>query len=120
METQPQLLLLQKTMLVAEGSGRALCPEINMWLLARPMMNEWMREELRPDVRLREAVATAEDAINRLGEVARMLERGAGWLAEGRVHLHPDEINLLRLTGAGFAWIPWLIALAALVYVIAS
>ena len=120
METQPQLLLLQKTMLVAEGSGRALCPEINMWSLARPMMNDWMREELRLDVRLREAADAAEEAIGRLGEVARMLERGAGWIAEGRVHLHPDELNLLRLSGARFAWIPWLIALAALVYLLAS
>ena len=36
METQPQLLLLQKTMVVAEGVGRALNPEVNMWQLAQP------------------------------------------------------------------------------------
>ncbi len=120
METQPQLLLLQKTMLVAEGSGRALCPEINMWSLARPIMNEWMRDELRPDVRLREAAGAAEEAIGRIGELARVLERSAGWLAEGRVHLHPDELNLLRVTVAGFAWIPWLITLAALIYALTS
>ena len=66
------------------------------------------------------AAGAAEEAVGRMGEVARALERGAGWLAEGRVHLHPDEINLLRLSNAGFAWVPWLIALAALVYAIAS
>ena len=120
METQPQLLLLQKTMLVAEGSGRALCPEINMWSLARPIMNEWMHEELRLDARLREAAGAAEEAMGRMGEVARMLERSADWIADRRVHLHPDELNLLRLTGARLVWIPWLIALAAVVYAIAS
>ncbi|MFO1152407.1 MAG: 2-polyprenylphenol 6-hydroxylase [Rhodospirillales bacterium] len=120
METQPQLLLLQKTMLVAEGSGRALCPEINMWSLARPMMQEWMRDELRLDTRLREAAGAAEETIGRISEVARLLERSAGWLADGRVHLHSDELNLLRVTRAGFTWAPWLIALAAVAYAIVS
>ncbi|MCY3828426.1 MAG: 2-polyprenylphenol 6-hydroxylase, partial [Rhodospirillaceae bacterium] len=43
METQPQLLLLQKTMLVTEGVGRTLNPDINMWTLARPLIEAWMR-----------------------------------------------------------------------------
>ena len=38
METQPQLLLLQKTMLVAEGVGRKIYPEANMWFLAQPLI----------------------------------------------------------------------------------
>ena len=41
MATQTQLLLLQKTMLVAEGTGRKLAPDANMWLLARPLIEEW-------------------------------------------------------------------------------
>ena len=41
MEVQPQLLLLQKTMLVAEGVGRRLHPETNMWELARPLIEGW-------------------------------------------------------------------------------
>ena len=45
METQPQLLLLQKTMLVAEGTGRKLAPDANMWLLARPLIETWMRRD---------------------------------------------------------------------------
>ena len=48
METQPQLLLLQKTMVVAEGVGRALNPELNMWQLAQPLIEEWMAENLGP------------------------------------------------------------------------
>ena len=45
METQPQLLLLQKTMVVAEGVGRALNPNINMWQLAQPLIEAWMARE---------------------------------------------------------------------------
>jgi ubiquinone biosynthesis protein len=44
METQPRLLLLQKSMLVCEGVGRALNPEVNMWALARPLIESWMAE----------------------------------------------------------------------------
>lgn len=50
METQPQLLLLQKTMLVAEGTGRNLSPDANMWLIARPLIEAWMRANLGPEI----------------------------------------------------------------------
>ncbi|MDX1541181.1 MAG: 2-polyprenylphenol 6-hydroxylase, partial [Geminicoccaceae bacterium] len=53
METQPQLLLLQKTMVVAEGVGRALNPAVNMWQLAQPMVEAWIRENLGPEARIR-------------------------------------------------------------------
>ncbi len=53
METQPQLLLLQKTMVVAEGVGRALNPELNMWQLAQPLIEDWIAENLGPQAQLR-------------------------------------------------------------------
>ena len=52
METQPQLLLLQKSMLLAEGVGRNLAPEVNMWELARPLIEDWMRKRLGPEGRV--------------------------------------------------------------------
>ena len=39
---QPQFLLLQKTMVMAEGLGRQLSPETDMWVMARPMVIEWL------------------------------------------------------------------------------
>ena len=48
MTVQPQLLLLQKTMLMAEGMGTRLNPHVNIWELARPLIEEWMREPFRP------------------------------------------------------------------------
>ena len=44
MEIMPQLLLLQKTLINVEGLGRQLCPDLNPWDTARPLMEEWMRE----------------------------------------------------------------------------
>ena len=72
METQPQLLLLQKTMLVAEGVGRMLDPSVNMWLLAEPMIETWMRENRGPEARLRDVV---DGAMVRLESLPGLMTR---------------------------------------------
>jgi ubiquinone biosynthesis protein len=51
METQPQLLLLQKTMVVVEGIGQSLDPEINMWSLAEPWMKKWAIKNISPEAK---------------------------------------------------------------------
>jgi ubiquinone biosynthesis protein len=49
METQPQLLLLQKTMVMVEGIGQSLNPNINMWQLAEPWIKKWAAKNLSPE-----------------------------------------------------------------------
>ena len=46
MQTRPELLLLQKTMVVVEGVGRSLDPELNMWVVAEPVVKQWMESQL--------------------------------------------------------------------------
>jgi ubiquinone biosynthesis protein len=46
MRTQPQLLLLQKTMVVVEGVARTLNPQFNMWAAAEPVVRSWIEERL--------------------------------------------------------------------------
>ena len=46
MQTQPHLLLLQKTMVMNEGVATALDPDINMWETAEPFLREWIRSSL--------------------------------------------------------------------------
>jgi ubiquinone biosynthesis protein len=46
MQIQPQLILLQKTLLNIEGLGRDLCPDLDIWNTARPVLNEWMAERV--------------------------------------------------------------------------
>ncbi|HUS25575.1 MAG TPA: ubiquinone biosynthesis regulatory protein kinase UbiB [Candidatus Binatia bacterium] len=48
MEVQPQLVLLQKTLLQIEGLGRQLYPELDLWKTAKPIMEDWMRTRLGP------------------------------------------------------------------------
>ena len=59
MQTQPQLLLLQKTMVVVEGVARSFNPRLNMWAVATPVVREWMNEALGPAKRLAEAASGA-------------------------------------------------------------
>jgi len=112
METQPQLLLLQKTMLVAEGSGRKLCPEVNMWVLARPLIQEWVVDHLGPQARLQDTFSEISQTMIKLPGVVAAAEKTANALSEGRVRLHPESIELLLgVRGGGVSsWLPWLIA----------
>ncbi|MDX8412013.1 MAG: 2-polyprenylphenol 6-hydroxylase [Mariprofundaceae bacterium] len=57
METQPQLLLLQKTMVVIEGVARELADQTNIWVLAKPLVSEWVARHMGP-VGKAEAMAT--------------------------------------------------------------
>jgi ubiquinone biosynthesis protein len=52
METQPELLLLQKTMVVIEGVARELADDINIWELAKPLVSKWMMENMGPKAQL--------------------------------------------------------------------
>lgn len=52
METQPQLILLQKTMVVVEGIGHALDDETNMWQLAEPWIAKWAAKNLSPEAKI--------------------------------------------------------------------
>jgi ubiquinone biosynthesis protein len=48
MKVQPQLLLLQKTLLNIEGLGRQLYPELDLWETAKPFLEKWMRDRIEP------------------------------------------------------------------------
>jgi ubiquinone biosynthesis protein len=66
MQTQPHLLLLQKTMVMEEGVATALDPDINMWEAAEPFLREWMRSELGPE-------AKAADTLVDLVRTAKLI-----------------------------------------------
>jgi len=93
METQPQLLLLQKTMLVAEGTARRLSPQSNMWFLARPLIDDWMASATAPEARVREVAGEIASAVQRLPRLVDGFERGVSMLASGELKLHPDALR---------------------------
>ena len=48
MQTQPQLLMLQKTMVVVEGVARKLNPNTNIWTTSKPVLENWLKETKNP------------------------------------------------------------------------
>jgi ubiquinone biosynthesis protein len=113
MEVQPQLLLLQKNMLMAEGVSRQLDPALNIWSLAEPLIADWMRENRGPEARAREALEETAATVRRLPVIARRLEAALTDLAEGGLRVHPDSLRAMggdhgRCGGRSAPW--WLVA----------
>ena len=121
MATRPELILLQKTMVVAEGVARSLDPELNLWTAAEPIARAWVESNLGVAGRLREAGAGAETLGRVLGEVPRLLEqaeRTALTLADAtREGFRLDEDTVERLAAAQARqarWSRWALWVGAL------
>lgn len=72
MELQPNLLLLQKSMVIVEGVGRQLYPELNAWEIARPMIYRWMvREKVSP----RRMAERGREVVSEFSEIAMDIPR---------------------------------------------
>ncbi len=74
MQTQPHLLLLQKTMVMVEGIATQLNPEINMWDTAAPYVRSWIRDELGPEAAVADRIKEDTETLFRLPGLIRRLE----------------------------------------------
>ncbi len=98
MEIQPQLILLQKTLLNIEGLGRQLYPQLDIWNTASPILREWMRERASPLELLKSLRQQAPELI----EAARALPaviKGAVQRARGgpvRMQVESAALEALR------------------------
>ena len=72
-EIQPQLVLLQKTLLNIEGLGRDLDPDLDLWLTARPFLERWMIEQLGPQKLLEQIKEEAPRYAKLIPELPRLL-----------------------------------------------
>jgi ubiquinone biosynthesis protein len=73
MEVQPQLVLLQKTLLAIEGLGRQLDPDLNLWMTAKPFLEKWIREELSPKAFINHMRQNLPFLIEQLPHVPRLM-----------------------------------------------
>jgi ubiquinone biosynthesis protein len=96
MELQPQLVLLQKTMVVVEGVARALDPDFDIWEASRPVVESWMLDHLGPEARLRDAaegMGTLTRLARDLPQALRNAEIVSAMLADGGLKLHPETAH---------------------------
>jgi ubiquinone biosynthesis protein len=75
MEVQPQLVLLQKTLLQIEGLGRELYPELDLWRTAKPILEEWMTERRDPRIQLKRLVDSWPEIADDLMLLPELLHR---------------------------------------------
>ena len=96
MEVQPQLVLLQKTLLNIEGLGRQLYPQLDIWKTARPILKHWMLNQAGPQAVLREIRRNIPEwgrALPQMpGLVHQFLQSASGPVARGH-HLQAVNSN---------------------------
>ena len=98
MEVQPQLVLLQKTLLNIEGLGRMLYPELDLWATAKPFMERWLSEQVGPRAFLRRLKENAPQMSEELPEVPHLAYKVLSQAAEGKltVNWRSRDLRLLR------------------------
>ncbi len=104
MELQPQLILLQKTMMQAEGVARRLDPEFDMWEASRPIVEKAVRRELGPERYLNDfldGLAKTRRTLNILPEATDNIAKLAQAWADGEIDLSvPREVPAKKKAGA--------------------
>jgi ubiquinone biosynthesis protein len=97
MEVQPQLVLLQKTLLNIEGLGRQLYPELDLWTTAKPYMEDWMKQQIGPRAFLRRVKEQLPIMSEQLPEIPQLAYRVLKDAAEGNLEIKWQSDELLKL-----------------------
>ncbi|MHA3790993.1 2-polyprenylphenol 6-hydroxylase [Sphingomonas sp. YL-JM2C] len=103
MQTQPHLLLLQKTMVMVEGVATGLDPDLNMWETSGPFVKEWIRSELGPEAWLADRIVDDLRTLAGLPDLVRRIE--AQFPAPGGAPPPPPlpEVQVIRI-GSGWRY----------------
>ena len=100
MEVQPQLVLLQKTLLNIEGLGRQLYPDLDLWKTAKPFLEEWMAERLSGASIAAKLRAELPSLAAELPQLPQVALHAIQQIAENRVAVRLDERSLARIERA--------------------
>ena len=88
MQTQPQLLLLQKTMVVVEGVARRLDPDANIWEISQPVLEKWLKETKDPISEIGNILKDTSEVLKKLPELPQVMDKAnqaLTYLASGQI-----------------------------------
>ncbi len=91
MQTQTQLLLLQKTMVVVEGVARKLNPDTNIWEVSRPVLETWIKNVKGPESAINKTIELSKDLLERIPDLPNVMDNANTTLqmiAEGKLNLN--------------------------------
>tara|TARA_Y100000992_G_scaffold297340_1_gene260810 strand:+ start:1057 stop:2625 length:1569 start_codon:yes stop_codon:yes gene_type:complete len=99
MQTQPQLLLLQKTMVVVEGVARKLNPNTNIWETSKPVLENWLQETKDPINSLNNTIKNTTEVLKKLPEFPEIMDKAnqaLTFLASGQIPQNSNSYNALN------------------------
>ncbi len=99
MQTQPQLLMLQKTMVVVEGVARKLNPHTNIWTTSKPVLENWLKETKDPFSTLKETLNNTSEVMKRLPEFPEIMDKAnqaLSFLASGQIPQNSNSYDALN------------------------
>ena len=99
MQTQPQLILLQKTMVVVEGVARKLDPDTNIWETSKPILENWLKKTKDPLNKFNETITNATEVIKRLPEFPEIMDKAnqaLTMIAEGKISPKSSSYSSLK------------------------
>ena len=100
MQTQPQLLMLQKTMVVVEGVARKLNPETNIWETSKPVLESWLNETKNPINAIDEVLKDSSEVIKRLPNLPEVMDKAnqaLTYFASGHIPQNSNSYNELNI-----------------------
>jgi ubiquinone biosynthesis protein len=99
-QMQPQLMLIQKTLLQIEGVGRQLYPDLDLWKTAQPLLRQWVAERWSLRALVRDARKQLPDMLQALHQLPPLVENAIQRAADGRlsVPIETKEIERLQQT----------------------
>ena len=99
MHTQPQLLLLQKTMVVVEGVARKLNPNTNIWETSKPVLEKWLKETKDPINNFTETLKDSAEVLKRLPELPKIMDKAnqaLSYMASGQIPHNSKSYSALK------------------------
>lgn len=98
MHVQPQLVLLQKTLLNIEGLGRQLYPELDLWQTAKPFLEKWFQERMGPKAKLTKLIKQFPEFAEQIPEIPSLIYKALDNAAYAKQHAETQnrELALLR------------------------
>src|SRR5690606_307753 len=84
MQTRPELVLLQKSMVLVEGVARTLDPELDIWTVSEPVVGEWLRREKGPVGRIEDLYGHFTRLYEAAGRMPNLIAQAEAVLVEHR------------------------------------
>ena len=97
MEVQPQLVLLQKTLLNIEGLGRQLYPDLDLWQTAKPILEQWMKEKASPQAAFKTLQQEAPNWLHTLPTLPRLIQDIGQQVQGGKLKMQLSSKDLEKI-----------------------